>query len=518
MKDDIVLFGDPETAERKRQLKEFFNLLYIPLFLGFIYSSFYRVTMVALAGDPDMGGGPLNVQMGPRHQGLNIGLPFLAMVLMVYLWARPAYSYVRKPDEKLKARIRVRLGNIYRDAFLMLVISQALALGFPVLLFGALPWQAWAASGVAFAGQAALLVAHIDSHLSRQKKLIVTLYSPEELSRLRPGFSIPIYLKISSLVIGFAVIPFILIYTLFVKRVPWEAFAGDFGLMLFLCGVLLLTGVSTVYNGIQVPLNGLIGKMRRVAGGEFVKTHIFFSDEIAHLKAGFNEMVDGLKEREELQDTFGKYMSIEIARELLKNKKVNLGGEDIEAAVMFCDIRNFTPLSEKLDAAALVEFLNAYFGYIAPAITAHNGVINKFIGDAVMAVYAPQLGSSDYAADAVRSAAAMRAALAEFNASGAAPFPVEFGVGIHSGRLVAGNIGTYSRLEYTFIGDTVNVAARLEAKTKDFGTDVVISGAAAARARGSLGGAFSFEPLGRVPLKGKAEPLELFKLAPVKLR
>ncbi|MBI5745177.1 MAG: adenylate/guanylate cyclase domain-containing protein [Elusimicrobia bacterium] len=509
---DIVLFGDPEKAERKRQLREFFGILIIPFFLGFIYSSFYRLTMVALAGNPDIGGGPLNFMMGARHQGVNIGLPFIAMVLMVYAWARPAYMYVRKPDEKLKAKIRARLGNIYRDAFLMLVISQGLALAVPVALFGVLPWQVWAASGVAFLGQAALLIAHIDAHLSKQKKLIVSLYTPEELYALRPGFAIPIYLKISSLVVGFAIIPFILIYLLFLNRVPWDTFAGDFGLMLFLCGVLLLTGVNTVYHGVQVPLNGLIGKMRRVAGGEFVKTHIFFSDEIAHLKAGFNDMVGGLKEREELQDTFGKYMSIEIARELIHNKKVNLGGEDVEAAVMFCDIRNFTPLSEKMGASSLVEFLNNYFHYITPPITANHGVINKFMGDAVMAIYTPQLGSSDYAADALRAAAGMRAALAAFNASGKAPGKVEFGIGIHAGKLVAGNIGTAARLEYTFIGDTVNIASRLESKTKDLDTDIIVSGPALAKA-GAAGAGLRFEPLGKVALKGKSEQVEIFKLA-----
>ncbi|MCM2266825.1 MAG: adenylate/guanylate cyclase domain-containing protein [Elusimicrobiales bacterium] len=509
---DIVLFGDPEKAARKKQLREFFNLLTIPLFLGFIYSSFYRVTMVALAGNPDIGGGSLNIMTGARHQGINIGLPFIVMILLVYIWARPAYMYVRKPDEALKAKIRARLGNIYRDAFLLLVISQGLALAVPVMLFGILPWQVWAASGVAFAGQAALLIAHIDAHLSKQKKLIVSLYSPEELSRLRPGFSIPIYIKISSLIIGFAIIPFALIYLLFLNRVPWDTFAGDFGLMLFLCGVLLLTGVSTVYNGIQVPLNGLIGKMRRVAGGEFVKTHIFFADEIAHLKAGFNEMVEGLREREELQDTFGKYLSIEIARELIKNKKVNLGGEDMEAAVMFCDIRNFTPLSEKMSASMLIGFLNDYFHFITPPITANNGVINKFIGDAVMAIYTPLLGSTDYAADAVRAAVAMRKGLEAFNASGKAPGRVDFGIGIHAGKLVAGNIGTAARLEYTFIGDTVNIASRLESKTKDFDTDILISGPALERARPKLSG-LEFTPLGKASLKGKSETVEIYKLA-----
>ena len=508
---NIILFGDPEKAARKEKMSEFFNILTIPLFLSFVNSAFFRIAMAAFSGDPKAAGAMVNMTLGTRHQGINIGVPFLVMLLLTYLWGRPAYLYVRKPDEKLKAKIRIRLGNIYRDAFLMLVIAQVVALGIPGLM-QMLSWQQYAASAVAFAAQAALVVAMIDAHLSKQKKLIEALYTPEELSRLRSGFSIPLYVKVSSLIIGFAVIPFLLIYILFLNRVPWEVFAEDLGMMLFLSSVLLLSGLSSIYNGIQVPLDGLIAKMKKVAAGDYQRTRIYFSDEIAHLKAGYNEMVDGLKEREELQDTFGKYLSIEIARELIKNKKVNLGGEDMEAAVMFCDIRNFTPLSEKLSASELVDFLNAYFHYITPPITANKGVINKFMGDAVMAIYTPLLGSEDYAADAVRAAVGMRKALAEFNASGKAPGVVDFGIGIHAGKLVGGNVGTAFRLEYTFIGDTVNIASRLESKTKELNTDIIVSQAALEMARSSIGASVLFAPLGKVALKGKAETMELYKV------
>ena len=129
-----------------------------------------------------------------------------------------------------------------------------------------------------------------------------------------------------------------------------------------------------------------------------------------------------------------------------------------------------------------------------------------------MTIYTPLLGSEDFAADAVRAAVGMRKALAEFNASGKAPGRVDFGIGIHSGKLVAGNIGTLARLEYTFIGDTVNIASRLESKTKDLGTDIIVSGAALAKAKPSLGLSVAFESLGKVPLKGKSEALEIYKV------
>ena len=500
-------------ADRKKSLNEFFNILFIPFFLSWVSGAFFNMTMLALGGAP--GGtarGLADINAGGTGFGLHFGFPFGLMCLLVYLWGRPAHLYVTNPDELLKAKIRRRLGNIYRDAFLMILIVQAVTM----VLFSAgdrpAGHAAYIAFAVAFLAQAALLVVYIDAHLSKQKMLMRALYAPEDLARLRPGFSPPIYIKISTLVIGFAILPFLLIYTAFQNRVPWETIGGDMTFMIFLSSLLLLNGLTSVYNGIQKPLDGLIEKMRRVAGGDYAKSRIYFSDEVAYLKAGFNDMVDGLKEREELQDTFGKYLSIEIARELIHNKKVNLGGENMEAAVMFCDIRNFTPLSETMSAGSLVDFLNKYFHYITPPIAEHNGVINKFLGDAVMAIYTPTLGSGDYAADAVRAAVGMRAALAEFNSSGQAPGRVEFGVGIHCGKLVAGNIGTKARLEYTFIGDTVNIASRLESKTRDFDTDIIVSAAAMERARGSLGGGIKFEPLGKAALKGKSETLEIYKV------
>ena len=500
----MFVFGNAEKAERKEKLREFFNMLTIPFVLALVGGIFSDMAGVALTG-----GAP------GRQQLLGIRFDTFAFFLMwalVYRWGRPAYLYLKKPEEALKEKIRRRIANAYRDGLLMVAIVQVMALLPYLLAPGQLTKSRLFVSAVAFLAQTSLLVVAVDSNLSRQKVLMESLYSVDELYRLRPGFTIPVYVKLSLLISGFAFLPFLLIYAAFYNRVPWDKFSSELVLMMGVSAAILLNGLISVYRGMQLPLDGLIRRMKRVGAGDYSKSRIYFSDEVAYLKAGFNEMVDGLKERQELQDTFGKYLSIEIARELIQKKKVRLGGEDMEAAVMFCDIRNFTPLSEKLGAAALVDFLNSYFHYITPPIDANNGVINKFIGDAVMAIYTPLLGSDDYAADAVRSAVGMRAALAEFNASGKAPGRVEFGVGIHCGKLVAGNIGTAARLEYTFIGDTVNAASRLESRTKDFNTDILVSSAVLEKAGPSLGGGLKFESLGKAALKGRSEALEIYKL------
>ena len=369
------------------------------------------------------------------------------------------------------------------------------------------------AMAAALLAQTAALTVYIDWTLSRQKLLMDALYPGDSGAGPRSGFCVPIYFKVSLMAVSCSILPFGLIYAAVRNGVRLNEFSIDLCALMALSSAVLLAGLGGIYHGVQKPLNGLISKMKRVSLGDYdVRTRIYFSDEISRLKNGFNEMAEGLKEREELRETFGRYMSIEVARELLKNKKVNLGGEHLEAAVMFCDIRNFTPLSENMSAAQVVEFLNAYFSYITQPITANSGVISKFIGDAVMAVYTPMMGSENYAADAVRSALAMRRALAEFNASGKSPGPVRFGIGIQTGGLVAGNIGTLSRLEYTFIGDTVNIASRLESKTKELGTDILVSGTVRQKVGDALHGETRFESVGLIPLKGKAEPLELFKV------
>ena len=494
-----------DKAERKKSMNEFFSLLTVPFMLNIIGSGFFDMAVVAFGGGAPGGGRP--------GRGLSFGfsLSFGLMVLAVYLWGRPAFTYVRTAEERLKHVIRRRLANVYRDAFFMLLAAQAAALAVSSSAPGLVSKTELAAAAVSLLAQCAMLVVYIDANLSKQKLLIESLYSPEELSRPRQGFFIPVSTKITVMVAGFALLPFALVYLASFNQVPWDLLSPRLVILIFVSSVMLITGLGSIHNGVQLPLNKLIERMRAVARGEYVKTRIYFSDEVASLKAGYNEMVEGLKEREALHDTFGKYLSIEIARELIKNKKVNLGGEDMEAAVMFCDIRNFTPLSENLSASGVVEFLNKYFHYITPPITANNGVINKFIGDAVMAIYTPMLGSENFTLDAVRSALEMRRALAEFNASGAAPAPVEFGIGVHSGRLVAGNIGTLARLEFTFIGDTVNIASRLESKTKDLGTDILVSGPVL-EGLGREKQNFRFESVGRVALKGKAGQMELYKL------
>ncbi len=262
---------------------------------------------------------------------------------------------------------------------------------------------------------------------------------------------------------------------------------------------------------VQRPIVTLIQRMRTVAEGDLdCKTSVLDSDEVGQLKGHFNLMLDGLHERERLKDTFGRYVSVKIAEKIINS--VNLEGEEIEATVLFTDIRGFTALSESLPPGEVVRFLNAYLSQITPPIMANGGVINKFMGDAVMAIFSPVFGLDHHKSSAVRASLAMREALAAFNQAGEFP-KVAFGVGLHTGRLVAGNVGTLQRREYTVLGDVVNVASRIENETKEKGTDILLSGDVLAGLDQAQFAGVRFDYCGPVLLRGKSNAIELYRLA-----
>lgn len=334
----------------------------------------------------------------------------------------------------------------------------------------------------------------------------------EELYRRKEGLALGLRAKLFLMILNLLVIPMILL-ALMIAR-PYPGGFKEISLMMIAFTLAYALGYTEMlYRSITEPVAGLVRKMARVGGGDYgVRTSVLSGDEIGVMKAHFNDMVEGLAERERLKDTFGRYVSVEVARQLMRSGKIVLGGESIEATILFSDIRDFTPLSEKLPPQELVAFLNSYFSYVTAPITKHNGVVSKFIGDAVMAIFAPQFGSRDHAGDAVRAALAMRDQLAEFNARRASPAPVRFGVGLHSGILVAGNIGTEQRLEYTVIGDTVNIASRIESHNKELDSTILISEEVHRRLDAGVRSGLRAERCENVRVKGKERPLVLYKL------
>ena len=213
------------------------------------------------------------------------------------------------------------------------------------------------------------------------------------------------------------------------------------------------------------------------------------------------------------RDKFRAYVTEKVAREVLDSSsdEISLDGEQRHVAVLFCDLRGFTAYAAGVEPRELVAELNAYFDAVVPPVQDQGGTVDKFMGDAIMAVFTREEGGPDPAQAALAAAAAMRRALERHNAARAAAGrpPLEHGIGVHVGFAVAGNVGTAERLQYTVIGDVVNVASRLEKATKELGTWLVCSRAAweEAVAAGAPADLPAMEPVVPLGLRGLDGPL-----------
>jgi adenylate cyclase len=255
--------------------------------------------------------------------------------------------------------------------------------------------------------------------------------------------------------------------------------------------------------------------MKRLEQQDYVPVDVLRTgDELEDLALGFNAMVVGLQERDKLRTTMGKYMTEAVVAHLMSGE-VELGGKTLEVSVLFCDLRGFTSFSEKRGAHEIVGLLNEYFSEMVDCVMAEGGVVDKYIGDCLMAVFGAPVSRPDDAIRSVRAALAMRTSLARLNERFAARGvpPLRFGIGIHTGEVVAGNIGSARRMEYTVIGDAVNLASRLESQTKEQGTDLLISEATWHRAGADLEGT----PAGEVVVKGRQQPVRIYTVQGPKL-
>ena len=250
-----------------------------------------------------------------------------------------------------------------------------------------------------------------------------------------------------------------------------------------------------------------------------VEVPVVTRDEVGRLTAAFNDMVGGLRMKERIKDTFGKYMDPRIVSRLLDNPDfTNLGGERYEMTVMFIDLQGYTSISEKLPPDELVRMLNMFLGSMSDAISAHDGVVNDFLGDAVMAYWGPPFtGETEHAAlackaglEAVRNFEAFKGDVAAELGPKAAGLDLGMRVGISSGEMVAGNIGSAASRKFSVIGDPVNLGARLEGANKNYGTRVILS----ERTRELAGDAAHVRELDLIRVKGKAEPTRIFELLP----
>lgn len=260
------------------------------------------------------------------------------------------------------------------------------------------------------------------------------------------------------------------------------------------------------------PIQELTAAAKYLEKGNFTQARVkvHSTDEIGILANTFNTMADGLRDRERERDIFGRVVSPAI-RERLLTGELQLGGETLSCTVLFSDIRGFSTISEQISAQQVVAILNEYFTEMSDAIRPWGGYINNFIGDAIVVLFGAPINQEEKEWRAVAAALTMRDRLHELNQRRIArgEITINTGIGISTGEVVAGQVGSLERLLYTVIGDAVNIAARLESLTKEYPEyPILINGATAEiiKERQDI----VVENLGLMKVKGRVEPVEVY--------
>ena len=256
------------------------------------------------------------------------------------------------------------------------------------------------------------------------------------------------------------------------------------------------------------PLRRLVGATREIEAGNYsLNLKPKSQDEVGVLTRAFVNMGTGLEEKERIKDAFGRFVNKEVA-ELAEKGAIQLGGEIKPATIFFSDIRSFTAISEKLTPEEVVSFLNEYMTLMVECVNNTFGAVDKYIGDAIMAIWGTPISHGNDAENAVNGALQMRTALRKFNQSrGGDRKPIiRIGCGLNSGDVLAGQIGSNDRMEYTVIGDAVNLASRIEALNKPMGSDILISQGTA----DIVEGIYDLVPMNKIKVKGKSEPQQIY--------
>ncbi|MEJ2589129.1 MAG: adenylate/guanylate cyclase domain-containing protein, partial [Deltaproteobacteria bacterium] len=278
-------------------------------------------------------------------------------------------------------------------------------------------------------------------------------------------------------------------------------------IIITLVGICLSFGLSLYFSR---PLINLRESTKILASGNFEhRVKIRRKDEIGDLGKAFNQMAEGLAEREQIRETFGKYVTPEIRDEILSGN-IPLDGETRTGTVLFADLRGFTPYVEAHSPKEVVHGMRAYFNAMQEAIRLHDGLVLQYVGDEMMVVFGVPIQDEHHAVKAVDAALEMRKRLNILNRNRAEKGlePFEHGVGIHTGEFLAGNMGSDDQLSYSLLGNVVNVASRIEGLTKELHCDILVSEATVDK----LDKKPKMEKKSPVKVKGYSKPVVVYQV------
>lgn len=280
-------------------------------------------------------------------------------------------------------------------------------------------------------------------------------------------------------------------------------------------GVSFLLALGLAYGlsrRVSRPLLKLRSTLEQIGKGDLeARIHLKTRDEFGEVATAVNRMAVGLKEREELKNAFARYVSQQVMDEILSHGgDLSLRGTRKKVTVLFSDIRNFTTLAEGHTPEQVVGFLNEYFERMIDVIFKNKGTLDKFIGDGMMVLFGAPLSDDEQEKNAVHAALGMQLELSRLTEKWRETMDsdIRIGIGIHTGQAIVGNIGSDKRMEYTAIGDTVNVASRLESSTKALHTPILVSEST----RDAVCDQFTFRDEGSIEVKGRSAPVRVYSL------
>jgi len=404
------------------------------------------------------------------------------------------FKQQKNPSEDLFEHARKRLINL---PFLLVPFSLLFWFSIPIIVFLTAYIVGRINSGTAIAFSArSIMVGLISSSIvffgieAYARKRLIPLFFPDGLlskisgtatlsisKRVRAFFRLGSLLPLANIVLTLFIL-YLQPDTGFVtvKEYAWGVFIFSFVvLVLFFVGSGVLNRL--VSRSISLPIKNILDTVEKIKKGNYdARVKVVSNDEIGVLGDATNEMIKGLKERELLRDTFGKYVAPQVRDEILSGR-IPLDGELREVTVLFSDLRGFTPLTESNDPKQVAKILNKYFEAMAAAIHEHSGLILQFLGDEIYAVFGAPVYTSNHPCLAFDAAISMKTKLFALNESFTRKgWPtLSHGIGIHTGNVVAANIWSPDRLSYLLVGDTVNIASRLQSITRELHAHMIIS-------------------------------------------
>lgn len=399
--------------------------------------------------------------------------------------------------------------GVVRRTVIAWPIVYAATGGVVSLIAGAVPGRVvqWVVMAAALGASQALTGMHfwIEASVRPLRRAIAgDSNAGDHLPRSRPKFGTWLGIAFLALLGTFTMSGALLGSVVGVDESPGWSLAIAFVMVVFFA---MPQSVGMILNPSLQPLHDLSEGTRRVAAGDFSqRLAVEQDDDLGALAASFNRMQAGLAERERLHAAFGSYVDPVLAERLLSQGDDLFAGDRVDVTVMFADVRDFTPFAEANTAEDTVAYLNTLFEIMVTSANQHGGHVNKFLGDGAMVVFGAPERNADHADRAIDCAIAIqRGVLERFDGS------VRIGVGINTGTVIAGTIGGAGKLEFTLIGDTVNIAARVEQLTKTTGDPILLTDETrTALARPPVG----LVSRGAHALKGKSAPTTVYAVDP----